>query len=1796
MTKTKKTLEELGPLGWAPIAGPESMNRLGGFKVLRGQPIISPEDRKKTMAIDTSGLPKFNIKNMNEAASPQQSIAATGNPPNGVNAVGLISAEEQAANAKYLADPNTFQKNVEEDNKGALDTAKDFLGNLFDSKDAEKEVFGESVFDAGLNAFGWMYDTINQAGSWAQSAAPGGLETFDWDTSGEISVGQAAATANARLTNEYGPLGAIYSAITNPLGLGGTTGALTGAEFAKKDFDIKDVEARRKAFEEDAYGKYASGIPDTIFTLFADPLIFGGKLLKVARIKYVDRQVVSKDQLDNIVKEIDTDVINLNTQKAPESSLGEFLSWVMRKDPVTGKRVTTSAQIYEHPVIKNSSARDSLAYAFSAADDVDEAAAILKYTYGDVQARDFLMNRRADIATAVSTANRDLIEARLRFNPKEAAKVIDKAQERSKKAYDDYLTADREFQAGNITDKGYVDDLFKRFNDAETNLNDVTSFRTRNPAIKPSTADEVRIARESRDKLIARDRFLKKAIDEEKASSLANLNKGFAAPTAFGRAVERSRQSRAMASEQARTTPAAPWKYTDFYEAGLPNRVTRLWRYAAFERESGYVQTRGAGNIQQGREIRAVLDGLKIYKGAGVQKTVNGQVVTIGGVARRDELFNRYLATVGTGVDAENSVAKVIDSLEKAIAYDIGMYRGLTKAEAKGLLEKARQTRTESLTQIQKDKFWIEEVNGKVIQHKAPYIESQLMQGTYMLNFREIDKAVTMFLREQSPASRLVQQRQNASAMTWNHAQNFYNNFNDLWRPAVLLRLGYTQRNVTEGLFRSSAYLSSVAPLGYAGKQLGFNVRNVAVARAHAREMARLEKAATATGTGVAQVAIGGSKRFQAWRTKQEELIGQFVGEQRAFVSSLQNDIAVNKLVGPEIDEAIKDIAFVAKQADEAEARLMLLSTDDDAAFAYFSKQGAAKRRVWDGVSDVDGVAHRQAFSNPEYADIAWMNLSADNTTKTTLSLRNNAANNVYKAIKMQHYKTVNPSDGDAYFEGVSQMLRQFKNSEVGEKIIAGENPAEIARWLTTDSVGKEIGRFVNGRVAVGRNAKKSKSPGFDTTGLDGALGYVNTLVSRLESLAPNPALRDALRLSNVSGADVKRLLDIPAYRDQLMPAIGNVAEEVGFKGIRESLNAAAGKMFKVLGTIPEDNMVRGPFYGRIYRDYVATTVNVIKAQSPSGFISARELDSIHRMAHRRALQETKSWLYTIDRRTNLGAYGEVLFPFISATQNSATALGKLAWRDPALPGMIAAVWNMPAKMNIEDEEGNIVFPIQLGFIPKSVRDTLGIDAILNAKVAKTGLNVIFPETGAFGFVPRMGPIGAIPVSEIMKNEWFGASIDTPSWLTNFAGDDVGKEIWDNWKTWVYGEDRGASPEPLSWNVIAPPAATKLIQIWQGMGSSAYAGTYNKIMQTERLRALGGERDGFPTPEELTDKTNKFFILRFLGNLAAFTPPQYEMVIDPLVDVRRSYDRLYKEDGDRNFHEQFGPILSMTSEVSSTKNVAGAMPTMDAVTRSKKYSSLIEGLAPDVQQNLGVLGIVINGDLNAEYDPSALTWQSTHKIPGLNRTYRELQTSAQVQVEASRTAGWVEFIKFMDQQQAILEQRGLNSFQSRGAEDLAQNKKNFIDAAQSNPLFSGWYDDYISFGSTRVVDAVKTLERALGNKEFMADHSENPVWTAAYQYVTVRPQVIAAIDAATTSEERKAIKEEWAAFRTSLINSNNKWGTLANRYLDGDEDPTAPSTSMFSMAPVYDQAVAPEPNAAVDESGFLKPTEFFGGQ
>ena len=1667
--------------------------------------------------------------------------------------LGMVTPQQQEQVAEYLEDPGFFEQKVEQ--------SKRFLGRLFDIED-EKETVVESAWDGFLTGINWGYDRLNQVTTAGLSGLPGGVRTLTWDEANDVSVGQVAA-ANAALSKrraekdltEGNILGAFYN-MSNVGGIAGFAG-FVDEETLGLDFDITDPAQRQAAFVDDPVGKWSSGLTDAVFAVVADPLIVGGKALKVARIRWVDQPVTSQKQVDALARNLDADNVKdieikkLQADGGPEaqsridaiesqmSAQGRFLRWV-------GEENRTYDEIYNHTVIKDASQRDLLTAMFKNADDFEDRSLIMRVAYGDKTARELLNQKRSDLADAMGQDVRKKLAIQFAIHPDKVGPLsafYSSKLNSLQKELDDIIAA-----GGDEAAIAFAKQRRDQYLDLVMDIADGKILR--DPIAANVTPEDAKWARSVVNNYIQRDNYLRKAVDGQYEAALIGGNKNFSTNNAIGRAIERSRERRAISSaEMEGATFKSIWWNSDYKPLGRVGRTMRLWRWAGKEKPAGYITTRGTNIQEQYREVRANLNNLSIYSGNAVSRTINGKAVQVGGRERREQLVQRYIDAVGTSVEDQNKLAKAINALETQIINDIAIWHGMSKQAAQELVNVTQRKRSNLIKEIRENRgFWVEDD----VVHKAPFLESQLQNGTYLINFNALERAVA---REAKTGR--MQSLNDLAAFGGEKLVNFYDAFNSVWRPSVLLRFGYTQRNYVEGAFRAAAFSSSLAPIAYSGKAVGFGFRNMYTKKAVAREAARVEK-------GV------GGRKFRKWRGIQQAAIEERIVKETDWVNGARKMLDDMDKTDPEYAVNKANIEIIEEQIADLRNDLVLLDSDVTA-LAFYKGRGADKRRVFDGEYENpnDPLIRYKAFGNPNFSDMAWANMSSNATTRATLSLRINTDESLFFHRMNKTYVAVSPEQGDKYFEGVAEMLKQFRQSEVGQRLMRGDSPENVAVFLRTDPEGQSIVKFLNG--AYSKKDKGLLSGPIQT--YEDALDYVTKIQNRIDELLPSPEARrllsdDRAIFAKTLPQDLKRILDTDEYRDMLIPAIGNIAQETMSKSVRETINTVTQKLFNVLGTIPEDALVRGPFYGRRYNETRELLMRQLDEQYKGKTVPFAEIRRREALAHSRALKDTKDWIYTIERRTNLGHYGEFLIPFISAMQNSVTALGKLTWRDPSIIGVVNLLWQAPARAGMEDERGNIVIPLPESMIPEGVAAAVGIDNMRNLKINKASLNVIFPETG-YGFAPRPGPLVAVPASEIMKRGFFGVTVETPTLLTEAFGEEAGNELWEQWRKYIFGEEDGLSAESLSWDMWTAPAVAKIIQMMQGEGgSTSYAYMYNLQYRTEMAKVFAGERD-FPDTEEefrneIQNRTRGMFLLRAFANLTAFTPPQYESKLEPLIDTIRKYEQDY-DDGLRRFNEDYGDLLLMLGDFKVSQNVAGVQANVAAVKNARRYDNIIQDVSAGIEDDLSVLGILLNEDPNGLYDNSAYAWQRATKIPGINKTYREIQTPEQAMIESSKNAGWTQFISFTDQMDAILQQRGLDSYRSSKAEDLRNYKKQYIAQLRTNPLYEGWYQDYINFGSTRTISAVKLMEAALRDEQFVEDHEDDPKWQSAYQYLELRRDVVALVEASGSginAERNRQVRDLWDRGRQRLKMQSTQWSSIANRYLNGDDDPTNPGVTL----------------------------------
>lgn len=686
---------------------------------------------------------------------------------------------------------------------------------------------------------------------------------------------------------------------------------------------------------------------------------------------------------------------------------------------------------------------------------------------------------------------------------------------------------------------------------------------------------------------------------------------------------------------------------------------------------------------------------------------------------------------------------------------------------------------------------------------------------------------------------------------------------------------------------------------------------------------------------------------------------------------------------------------------------------------------------------------------------------------------------------------------------------------------------------------------------------------------------------------------------------DIKRVVNslTPLEQRNLGHIQGSELVQTGMAKPLEIWSNMMNFMFRKLGTTPEDAIVRGPFYNQRYKAirneliqaYWARTqpgmsmkeIKAAKARTASGRVEggtiehgafeipAAEISRIVQLAHRGALRDTREWMYTIERRTKLGKYGEWIFPFISAQQNSVTVIGKLLYKEPWLAPMIYDLWRAPQKLGVEDENGNIQLPMPFPW----VRDFLAehpeipflggaIDSMDKILIPKNGLNVWTPETG-FGFFPRPTPWVQVGSSELMKAGAF--PVETPQIFRSIFGEEAADENYQLLKDWVFGEEQGLSDKFLSWDRLFPASAQKLIYMRDTM-SAQYGYQYVLQWNTQMMRFQARERDEAPTPAEIHKRTTNMFWFQWFGNMGMPTPltpypiltrPQVES--DPLKVLQETFGKLRTANPETalvDMDRLFGDWAMQASQTKVTRGVGGAQPTPETVSDVQTLEPLIRDVAPLVGDNLDVLGILVNNrNSQTDYDQNSYQWQKSQTIPGTNASWRLVQSPEMSTTERQRIAGWTLYRKFIDGLDAQLQSAGFKSYEQVGAEGFKAAKAQFIANMSVNPDYEGWWVDYQDIGGNRTGAAVRTITAAVNDPGFvnlLLSSGKERTLSAMQEYVDYRNLTIKAVantGMGIDAQENIAIKQAWLIIRQQLANSDPRFKEIMDIYLSGDESP-----------------------------------------
>lgn len=740
----------------------------------------------------------------------------------------------------------------------------------------------------------------------------------------------------------------------------------------------------------------------------------------------------------------------------------------------------------------------------------------------------------------------------------------------------------------------------------------------------------------------------------------------------------------------------------------------------------------------------------------------------------------------------------------------------------------------------------------------------------------------------------------------------------------------------------------------------------------------------------------------------------------------------------------------------------------------------------------------------------------------------------------------VNPGDPQYFNEMAVFANQRLRNDQLAMQILEGLPDAKIIEWLKSPKGAFYI-KEINADIA------KVDIP-----------AHVKEARSRIYKLFPDQQVRSLIAREELSPEQFDLLM---RGTPNLIPVAGRELMEDGLrynKGVLKSvINDTISKIFKVIGSTPENNLVAWPFYNNLYKKNLQREIDLAEGlgkniQDPDLIIQ------LQRTAHASSQRTLKDVLYRVTNNTGLSNTMRFLVPFFNAQYNAVKVYGKFLIEDPSRIARAQQLWNLPNRVaTVVDQEGKEVPPgappsenqYILFTIPEGVQGRFGIPKGYQISVPKNSLNVFL--TGDNPLAPSFGLPVTIPVA-MVANSRPDKVEDVRTFLTDFFGEQTSNAIMNS--IIPFGR---APANP--WKLLLPAAGQKFASLQSGLDDTTYANSVASAMKTLRYEwEQNGSVGKQPNFQDAINLANQLFKVRIAANLSlpfTFTfRPEWQPIMD---DYRAALldPKVGKTKVDDYIRDKYGDIGYLITAPTS-KNKTNLVPTIGAVVNEKKYRPLLGEM--DKLNVPGLVGFIANyGNNSDKYaDAAANYFRNRNVRPGGEIKYTESRATEDVITDREESLGWNYYEKFSKQRDAMLAKYGLKSVNSQAAQQMGITAK-WEAAVQSIkdylPAWSEAYDNSVG-DFTKTKRYVKGLLKTLSNETWMNEYGNTPTMLAVKDYVLNRDYV------ANELAKRKKylgsgglgdpanadLKDKWDDYIIKLKLYDTGFSDLYTRYLEND--------------------------------------------
>ena len=816
------------------------------------------------------------------------------------------------------------------------------------------------------------------------------------------------------------------------------------------------------------------------------------------------------------------------------------------------------------------------------------------------------------------------------------------------------------------------------------------------------------------------------------------------------------------------------------------------------------------------------------------------------------------------------------------------------------------------------------------------------------------------------------------------------------------------------------------------------------------------------------------------------------------------------------------------------------------------AETNAVKQRTGYGYNEMTINGVKYTVPNT-FQDATWFmgRTSAEDTWNALIGSQEMAFSTGMGARTVSILKPNDPK----YFEGWSNILNlHFRDPETGimdplvRKILDGETDQDILNWFTRTKDGRLYANdtYTTPRQAYGLTAIRGGELDEDL------LEKINITRGAVKLYIPDE--QTALFLSTatpgnkpLSGAELQNYLrERFGVNPENLPDINGllVTSSKEFRDQERLIDTFNRRVMRFLGSLPEDVFARHPLAVSNYNRQVKTNIQNIADAKGTDKLTAEEINSAIRGAREDSRRVVEQTLFTIVRRSRASSSQimQLMFPFFAAYENTVKRWSGIVAENPqAVTTAARTIAQVVNGQTVVDQEGNritdakdlaggkyanLVVQVPQGFIDSLPKDWQEIanNAFKSVNIPLSSLDVITQgQPGNPGF----GPYAVLPAYLILRAR---------------------PELEEAFKPlFPAGLPQSAS------SLFTPAAFRRLSTMWTQ--DALYVRTFNQMLRYETYNYNAGSRTDEPTLDEITDKTNKFFLLRALGSISL------PFAVSPEMDF---YQQTF-----RQFLNQYGPgeaeakFLEMYPDyfeatVSLSKSPGSLESNMDTVRNLKKFRGLMA--EAESSDNPELIGFLAN-DFDGQYTFSQAAYQWQYRqgaYPGSKNTYRQNRAPEELLRDADIKRGWTQFNSLMGQINTYKIQNGIVA-DSDPRMDIINGAKQLWVRSQAEENFD-WYSEYISPDRGKYERRALVLKKALSDKAWMAQNGDRSVVKAMSVYLDLRDQMASVLkqrDRAGGSQTLSAksnadLTYVFEQVRQQLIAESPEFEQFLNRYFIND--------------------------------------------